>query len=537
MTHVHFVSRSFTGKAADAQPSQPDAVALEHRPESRREGLLVTAVILAALALITALVAVGYGSRAIDEAKSSTGASPGAAAGAAAPSKVAVRLSEFAIDPKQITVAVGGTLDVTNGGTMPHNLAVKGTSLATKMLAANGAESLVLTGLTAGTYTVYCQVPGHEQAGMTATLVVGGSTAAAATGATTGTAAAQPAKTPTINEISRHPTDMPDSPDYALYKDGTFSDKVTRTGAVNHEVHLQIKEGVATIVPGTTMDVWTFEGAIPAPMIRTRVGDTIDFFLTNPSDSQMPHNTDFHAVMGPGGGSVMLDTVPGATSELKVKTTRAGVFIYHCAFPDIPTHIAHGMYGLVVVEPPGGLPKVDHEYYLMQSEFYTTAGGTKSASELQNAGHLAFSGENANAEDPTFVVYNGRPDSINGARALGVYQGDKITVGQTVRLFVGNIGPNLASSFHIIGEMFDNVYVEGSFGLVNHDVQTTLVPSGGAVGVDLTIEVPGDFVILDHSIFRLHKGAGGTLHAEGPANPDLFQPITHSEGARGTAGG
>jgi nitrite reductase (NO-forming) len=177
-------------------------------------------------------------------------------------------------------------------------------------------------------------------------------------------------------------------------------------------------------------------------MIRARVGDSIDFYLRNPKSSQFPHNVDFHAVTGPGGGSVRLDTLPGSESHLKAKLLMPGVFIYHCAFPDIPSHLSHGMYGLVVVEPVKGLPRVNHEYYLMQSEFYTQKGGSLAYPNLTGQGRLAFDGQYANLEQPTFVVFNGRPEAIYGQRAIGVL-GGPIRTGETVRLFVGDIGPNL----------------------------------------------------------------------------------------------
>lgn len=247
----------------------------------------------------------------------------------------------------------------------------------------------------------------------------------------------------------------------------------------------------------------------------------------------MPHNVDFHAVTGPGGGSVRLDTAPGAESHLRAKLLKPGIFIYHCAFPDIPTHIAHGMYGLVVVEPEAGLPPVDHEYYILQSEFYTEGRGDQLYGALEDGGHLEFSFPGALMEQPTFVTFNGRPDSITGARALGVYNGDKIVTGETVRLFVGNIGPNLISSFHVIGEIFDRVYVEGSFSLVNESVQTTLVPSGGAVGMEFTVDVPGEYPFIDHSVFRVHRGALGVLQVEGDARPDIYESVKYSSEFRG----
>ncbi len=359
-----------------------------------------------------------------------------------------------------------------------------------------------------------------------------------ASGAPAGaSAAATPAGSPpavAIDEVSRHPTDMPDSPDYTVYDGGSWSKPVTRTGPITINATFQIKEGIAQVVDGTYMDYWTFDGAVPGPMIRAMVGDTIDFHLKNPADSTMPHNVDFHAVTGPGGGSVRLDTAPGAESELKVKLLHPGIYIYHCAYPVIPIHISHGMYGLVVVEPAGGLPKVDHEYYIMQSEFYTSAGGDRAASSLTKQGLLDNDLSNGLLEEPTFVVFNGRPDAVNGDRALGVYNDDVIHTGDTVRLFVGNIGPNLISSFHVIGEMFDTVYVEGSFALENHAVQTTIVPSGGAAGVEFKVEVPGNYLMVDHAIYRTLKGAAGTIHVTGPDQPDIYDSIKYSSELRGS---
>lgn len=341
-----------------------------------------------------------------------------------------------------------------------------------------------------------------------------------------------PAQPTTVDEISRHPSELPSSADYAFYADGKYQQLTKRSGPLAHEVHFTTHEVVAEVVPGTTMTYWTFEGRIPGPMLRVRVGDTIDFFLRNDPKSSMPHNVDFHAVVGPGGGSTYLDTLPGNESQLKVKLLHPGIFVYHCAFPDVPMHIAHGMYGLVVVEPEGGLPPVDHEYYVLQSEFYTDRGATLGYTQLSNAGQLAFSNDFANEERPTFVVFNGRPEALVGKRAMGVFD-RPVTTGQTVRMFVGNIGPNLVSSFHVIGEVFDTVYVEGSFDLRNHNVQSTVIPAGGAGGVEFKVEVPGTFVLVDHAIFRTHKGAAGQLVVGGDPVPEIFDPVK-SDNIRGT---
>ncbi len=354
-------------------------------------------------------------------------------------------------------------------------------------------------------------------------------TSAAPTTDPSPTASASPtesARPVTIDEISLHPSEMPASADYALYADGRY-ERLTRRAAgeaLVHEVYFTTREVIAEVVPGTTMEYWTFDGRIPGPMVRARVGDSLDFYLKNDAASLMPHNVDFHAVNGPGGGAARLDTLPGNESRLKVKLLNPGIYIYHCAFPDVPMHIAHGMYGLIVVEPSEGLPAVDREYYLMQSEFYTDRGAKLGYAQLKDAGHLAFSNDFANEERPTFVVWNGRPESIVGDRALGTLD-DPISTGQTVRLFVGNIGPNLVSSFHVIGEIFDTVYVDGSFDLRNRNVQSTLIPAGGATGVEFKIEVPGTYLLVDHSIFRLHKGIGGQLVATGDEVPEIFESI------------
>ncbi len=391
-----------------------------------------------------------------------------------------------------------------------------------------GAGGLLLAGCSAATKPAWTFGPGKALAASSAVPTAAPVEATDASPSPSPIPSAEPAQPVTVDEISRHPSELPDSADYALYADGRYQNPTKRSGPMTHEVHFTTREVVAEVVPGTTMDYWTFDGRVPGPMIRARVGDRIDFFLRNDPSSMMPHDVDFHAVTGPGGGAVRLDTLPGSESELRVKLLNPGIFIYHCAFPDVPTHISHGMYGLVVVEPEAGLPAADHEYYLLQSEFYTDQGATKAYSELKDAGHLAFSMANANEERPTFVVLNGRPESVVGDRALGTFD-QPIQVGETVRLFVGNIGPNLVSSFHVIGEIFDTVYVEGSFALENHSVQSTLIPCGGAAGVEFQVQVPGTYTILDHAIFRVHKGVAGELVVQGDPVPDIYDPVKYDQ--------
>ncbi|MGB7046333.1 MAG: multicopper oxidase domain-containing protein [Methylocella sp.] len=245
-------------------------------------------------------------------------------------------------------------------------------------------------------------------------------------------------------------------------------------------------------------------------MIRVRQGDTVTLTLHNALDSPFSHSIDSHAVLGPGGGKVT-QTPPGATSVFQFKAMKPGVFIYHCATPMIPYHLSHGLYGLMVVEPPGGWPKVDKEFYVMEGDIYLKGD------PAQSGVHEAAIGKMEN-ETPDFVVFNGSAGSLSKERAL------KAKVGETVRIFFGNAGPNLVSSFHVIGEMFDKVHPEGATETLSN-VQTILVPAGGATMVEFKTQVPGTYILVDHSLGRLRKGAAGFLDVEGPPNPRIFRSI------------
>ncbi len=276
-------------------------------------------------------------------------------------------------------------------------------------------------------------------------------------------------------------------------------------------VHLYAKEKVGRLADGVQYDFWTFNGTVPGPMIRVRQGDIVEIHLSNSPANLMSHNIDMHAVIGPGGGAGSSVTLPGHTTVFSFRAMHAGLFVYHCATPPVPVHIANGMYGMILVQPKNGFPPVDKEYYIMQSEFYTTG-------KYGDPGLQHFDLQKAIDEDPTYVVFNGSVGALMGANALKVEEGEK------VRLFVGNIGPNLSSSFHVIGEQFANVYMEGGSKITGHNIQTTLIPAGGAAIVEFTAEVPGTYILVDHSIFRaFYKGAIGQIVVSGPPNTDVFQ--------------
>jgi nitrite reductase (NO-forming) len=284
---------------------------------------------------------------------------------------------------------------------------------------------------------------------------------------------------------------------------------ITRAYNTKVVVHLETREVTARLSDGVEYTFWTFGGHVPGKMIRVLEGDLVEMHLSNHPSSKMPHNIDMHAVTGPGGGAASSFTAPGHTSVFSFQAINPGLYVYHCATAPVGMHIANGMYGLMLVEPRGGMPKVDREFYVMQGEFYTK--GIHGAAGLQ-----PFDMNKALHEDPDYVVFNGSVGSLVGDNAL------KAKVGETVRLYVGNGGPNLVSSFHVIGEIFDTVYPEGGFTL-NHNVQTTLIPAGGAAMVEIRLQVPGTYILVDHSIFRaFNKGALGMLKAEGQASETVY---------------
>ena len=274
-------------------------------------------------------------------------------------------------------------------------------------------------------------------------------------------------------------------------------------------VELEVIEKELPIAEGTTYTFWTFGGTVPGSFIRVRQGDTVEFHLNNHPSSKMPHNIDLHGVTGPGGGAASTFTAPGHGSQFTFKALNQGLYVYHCATAPVGMHVANGMYGLILVEPPEGLPPVDKEFYVMQGDFYTVG-------KFREKGLQAFDMQKAIDENPTYVLFNGRETALTGDAAL------KANVGESVRLYVGNGGPNLVSSFHVIGEIFDKVWYEGGT-RYQENVQTTLVPAGGAMIADFHLEVPGSYVLVDHSIFRaFNKGALGILQVAGAEDKSIY---------------
>lgn len=286
---------------------------------------------------------------------------------------------------------------------------------------------------------------------------------------------------------------------------------ITRNYATKVIVELETVEKTMRLAQGVEYTYWTFGGGVPGNFIRVREGDLVEFTMKNSHHSKVPHNIDLHAVTGPGGGAAASLTMPGGESKFTFRALNPGLYVYHCAVSPVPMHIANGMYGLILVEPSEGLPSVDREFYVMQSEFYARPDG--------DGKPFTIDMEKGAAEQPTHVVFNGAVGALTGDNSL------RANVGESIRLFVGNAGPNLVSSFHVIGEVFDNVYGEGGTMVTQRNVQTTLVPAGGAAIVEFRAETASTLMLVDHSIFRSFKGALGMLEVTGKDNVAVFSHL------------
>ena len=470
--------------------------ALEDRMERsqvRRDGWTLFTMVFSIVAVLAALIGVGFGARAIDESKGkvatkaagSSGAAAGTAA-SAAPSTAMLHLSEFAIEPKDVTVAENGTLQVMNAGTMPHNLGVQDKSLVTKTIAAGGNDTLSLAGLAAGTYTLYCEIPGHKEAGMVATLHVAGSDASATAAAAPAAAAPAAAAAASTSADATIDFNAAPAPDWHPF-DPTLK---PAEAATVHNVTFHATETVLEVSPGVKQQMWTFNGQVPGPVLRGHIGDVFNVTLVN--DGAMGHSIDFHASkVSP--TTAMKTLQPGQSLVYQFKADYAGIWMYHCGTAPALDHIGNGMYGTVIIDPPG-LPAVDHEYVMVQSELYV--------------GPQSQPGDYAKmqAAQPDAVVFNGYVNQYKNAPI-------KVDAGQRVRVWVLDAGPNENSSFHIVGTIFDTVYKEGQY-LLRPDAtrggsqSLDLQPAQGGF-VEFTLNDVGQYPMVTHKFANVGKGALG----------------------------
>lgn len=392
------------------------------------------------------------------------------------------------ISNPDLVVQLGQVVRITviNSDPVLHDMRIDAFAVTTgEMSTAGQTGEVVFVASQAGIFPYYCSVPGHLQAGMVGNVIV-----------IDPNATPEPTAEPAAN-IVRNPAEVPPS--------------VGDREATTLDIELEMIEVEGQLADGTTYQYWTFGGQIPGPMMRVRVGDTVNMTVHNAADSLHIHSIDLHAVTGPGGGAVFTQTNPGAHNTFTFQALNAGLYVYHCATPSVATHISNGMYGLILVEPEGGLPPVDREYYVMQGEIYTQQPfGTQ--------GLLEFSYDDLLNEQADYLVFNGAAGALTAdANAL------RANVGETVRLFVGVGGPNYISSFHVIGEIFDRVYDQASLTSAPlTDVQTTLIPPGGATMVEFAVQVPGRYILVDHALSRLERGLVGFLYVEGEPAPDIF---------------
>jgi len=280
------------------------------------------------------------------------------------------------------------------------------------------------------------------------------------------------------------------------------------------QVTLTAEEVVGTLDPsaGTTYRYWTFNGKVPGPIIRVRQGDTVEVTLRNDASSHMAHSVDLHAALGPGGGAAFTQAIPGQSKTFAFQATTPGLFVYHCGTPMIAEHIANGMYGLILVEPEGGLAAVDHEYYVMQGEIYTTVAKGK-------AGMQQFSDAKLMEESPEYFVFNGAVDALTKTHPM------QAKVGETVRVFFGDAGPNDTSSLHVVGEIFTRDYLLGSLTSPPlTSIQTASVPPGAAAILEFKASIPGQFPMMDHAMARMAKGLMATFQISGAENATLMHP-------------
>lgn len=297
---------------------------------------------------------------------------------------------------------------------------------------------------------------------------------------------------------------------------------ITRTDQRSFDVHIEVLEDVCPLDTdgGVETEMWGYRVAgdtevmcgSPGPVLRGRVGDIANITLTNLEGNSHSHNIDFHAVTGQGGGAEDLTVNPGETASIQVRLLYPGAFMYHCAFPDVPEHIAHGMYGMFIVDPETPLPAVDHEWSISQSEWYV--------GEPNAQGEALFDRDALTNEEPRYVTFNGRTDALVGDNTL------TMNVGERARIYFVNQGLNLNSNFHPIGSHWDAVYPEGATHPANHVIrgsQSTLVVTGGGTVVELDGLVPSTIVLVDHALSRaFYKGAIGTVVVNGEEDPELF---------------
>lgn len=402
---------------------------------------------------------------------------------------------------------VGDTIEITisSGEGAQHDIVFPALNVNSKHFdKATGPTTVKFKVTKAGIFEYYCTISGHRQVGMEGRLeVAGGSAAAGSSAAPQVKKNVSVEKTPPVAAVISNAVSVAMDPNAVPAPIGKRTPQTVK-------YRIETVELVGKLDDGTTFTYWTFDKKVPGPMLRVKKGDTIELTLANAKDSKMVHSIDLHATSGPGGGAAFLQVPPGQEKTVSFKALNPGLYVYHCATPSVPEHISAGMYGMILVEPDGGFPKVDREFYVMQGDIYTKhKHGTK--------GHQPFDHDKMAAELPDYYVFNGSVGALTKEHKM------QAQVGETVRVFFGVGGPNKISSFHVIGEIFDRVYTEAATSAPRENVQTTTVPPGGAAIVEFKVEYPGKYVLVDHALSRAGKGLVGMLEVAGKADAAVYR--------------
>jgi nitrite reductase (NO-forming) len=397
--------------------------------------------------------------------------------------KISIEAFDLGFKPSMPSVAKAGTYQIEfhNTGATLHDLTFAD---GTKLSAEPGKTTSGSVAIPAGGLTFICSIPGHAAAGMKGTVMVAGAPVASAAPVADGTSAA--------------PVADPNAPKYALF-DATAPDVLPGTV---HDIDMPIIEKDMTVADGFVVHVWTFGGTVPGPTIRVHLGDTVNVHLTN--TGSMSHSIDFHASQT-AMNDQMVEIKAGATFTYTFTADYAGVWMYHCGTAPALHHIANGMFGMVIVEPKGGLPKVDKEVAIVQNEWYLGA----------QAQPVDYTKASAAAPAPDFVVFNG---------VANQYKDNPIAVPtkSRVRVFVLDVGPNIDSSFHVVGTIFDTVTKEG-IQLVKGNAggwgsqAVDLSPAQGAI-IEFSPQEDGMYPMVTHAFNFVGRGAIGIFMA-GDGNP------------------
>jgi nitrite reductase (NO-forming) len=400
---------------------------------------------------------------------------------------VKVTLGQFYVRPSTITLSYGTrlVLDVTNRGSMDHDLQLEGSRLGTGVLRP-GQEKTVDLGVFGHSEQAWCTVPGHKQLGMLMSIVV-------RRGPQVPGAERISPKLPGSTAVSpRDATISFSAPPPATWH--AFDPSLGPVPATKvHHVTLIAEDKKIQVAPGVTQDMWTFGGTVPGPVLEGHVGDVFDVTLVN--DTNMDHSLDFHAENEPMAN--MRDVEPGSSITYHWRASYAGIFLYHCGTAPVLEHLANGMYGVVIIDPPGLAP-VAHQFVIVQSELYPGPQG-------QSGDYTKMM-----ANEPSAYVFNGYVNQY-------LFSPLRVRAGQRIRIWVLDAGPNDATSFHVVGAPFTTVFKEGAYLLQPDRLHGAsqaldLAPAQGGF-VEFTVPVAGRYEMVDHHLDHAAMGAAGYIDA------------------------